>query len=134
MSSFLAMNCALLFKWIWRFKVQPYTMWVSIIKAIHGRSGRLDCGVQLVKYSTWLNCIRGVSYLKESGMDLFSCMEKKAGNGRDSLFWLENWMGGGSLHVKFPRLFALKNNEEVSLRDKIQNGILYGLRRSPGGG
>ena len=56
------------------------------------------------------------------------------GNGCDSLFWLENWMGGGSLHVKFPRLFALENNKEVSLRDKIQNGILYGLRRSRGGG
>nr|GFB31261.1 RNA-directed DNA polymerase, eukaryota [Tanacetum cinerariifolium] len=36
MSRFLAMNCALLFKWIWRFKVQPDAMWVSIIKAIHG--------------------------------------------------------------------------------------------------
>nr|GEX09965.1 nuclear pore complex protein NUP1-like isoform X2 [Tanacetum cinerariifolium] len=36
MSRFLAMNRALLFKWIWRFKVQPDAMWVSIIKAIHG--------------------------------------------------------------------------------------------------
>ncbi|GJV12070.1 RNA-directed DNA polymerase, eukaryota [Tanacetum coccineum] len=36
-----SLNCALLFKWIWRFKVQPNAMWVSIIKAIHGRSGRL---------------------------------------------------------------------------------------------
>ena len=79
MSSFLAMNCALLFKWIWRFKVQPDAMWVSIIKAIHGRSGRLDCGVQEGKYTTWLNCIRGFSNLKESGIDLFSCMEKKSG-------------------------------------------------------
>nr|GEX41731.1 RNA-directed DNA polymerase, eukaryota [Tanacetum cinerariifolium] len=47
MSSFLAMNCALLFKWIWRFKVQPDAIWVSIIKAIHGRSGSLDCGAQV---------------------------------------------------------------------------------------
>ena len=133
MSSFLAMNCALLFKWIWRFKVQPDAMWVSIIKAIHGRSGRLDCGVQEGKYTTWLNCIRGVSNLKESGIDLFSCMEKKVGNGCDSLFWLENWMGGGSLRVKFLQLLALENNKEVSLRDKIENGILYGLRRSPRG-
>ncbi|GKE25458.1 RNA-directed DNA polymerase, eukaryota, reverse transcriptase zinc-binding domain protein [Tanacetum coccineum] len=102
MSSFLAMNCALLFKWIWRFKVQPDAMWVSIIKAIHGRSGSLDCGA-------------------------------KVGNGSDSLFWLENWMGEGSLDVKFPHLFALADNREVSLLEKIQNGILYGFRRSPRG-
>ncbi|GJU52609.1 hypothetical protein Tco_1226323 [Tanacetum coccineum] len=74
MSSFLAMNCPFLFKWIWRFKVQPDAMWVSIIKAIHGRSGSLDCGAQV------------------------------------------------------------ENNKEVSLLDKIQNGILYGFRRSPRGG
>ncbi|GJU01497.1 RNA-directed DNA polymerase, eukaryota [Tanacetum coccineum] len=134
MSSFLAMNCALLFKWIWRFKVQPDAMWVSIIKVIHGRSGSLDCAAQVGKYSTWLNCIRGVSNLKESGIDLFSCMEKKVSNGCDSLFWEENCMGGGSLQVKFSRLFALENNKEVSLLDKIQNGILYGFRRSPKGG
>nr|GEW09093.1 RNA-directed DNA polymerase, eukaryota [Tanacetum cinerariifolium] len=42
MSSFFAMNCDLPFKWIWRFKVQPEAMWVSVIKAIHGRLGNLD--------------------------------------------------------------------------------------------
>nr|GEX55668.1 hypothetical protein [Tanacetum cinerariifolium] len=47
MSSFLAINYALLFKWIWRFKVQPDAMWVSIIKAIHRRPGSLDCGAKL---------------------------------------------------------------------------------------
>ncbi|GKD00277.1 RNA-directed DNA polymerase, eukaryota, partial [Tanacetum coccineum] len=47
-STFFAMNCALLFKWIWRFKVQPEAMWVSAIKAIHGRLGNLDRGVKMV--------------------------------------------------------------------------------------
>nr|GEY36472.1 RNA-directed DNA polymerase, eukaryota, nucleotide-binding alpha-beta plait domain protein [Tanacetum cinerariifolium] len=42
MSTFFAMNCALLFKWIWRFKVHPKAMWVSIIKAIHRACGNLD--------------------------------------------------------------------------------------------
>ncbi|GJQ94994.1 RNA-directed DNA polymerase, eukaryota [Tanacetum coccineum] len=36
MSSFFAMNRALLFKWIWRFKALPEALWVSVIKAIHG--------------------------------------------------------------------------------------------------
>ncbi|GJY37411.1 RNA-directed DNA polymerase, eukaryota [Tanacetum coccineum] len=47
MSSFFAMNCALLFKWIWRFRVQPDAIWVSVIKAIHGRFGNLDRDVQI---------------------------------------------------------------------------------------
>nr|GFB96745.1 RNA-directed DNA polymerase, eukaryota [Tanacetum cinerariifolium] len=50
MSSFLAMNYALLLKWVWRFKVQPDAMRVSIIKAIHGRSGSLECGAKVEKW------------------------------------------------------------------------------------
>ncbi|GKA29871.1 hypothetical protein Tco_0716116 [Tanacetum coccineum] len=95
MSSFFAMNCALLFKWIWRFKVQPKAMWVSVIKAIHGRLGNWDRGVTVGKSSTWPNCIRCISNLKERGVDLYMCMKKKVGNGSDSLFWLENWLGKG---------------------------------------
>ncbi|GKE09123.1 RNA-directed DNA polymerase, eukaryota [Tanacetum coccineum] len=104
MSSFFAMNCALLFKWIWRFKVQPDAMWVSVIKAIHIRLGNVDRDVQ------------------------------KVGNGSDSLFWLENWLGEGSLDVKYPRLFSLEENKEVSLRDKVHNGLLHGFRKTPRGG
>nr|GFA69182.1 RNA-directed DNA polymerase, eukaryota [Tanacetum cinerariifolium] len=47
MSIFFAMNCALLFKWTWRFKVQPEAMWVSVIKAIHGSLGSLHRGVKV---------------------------------------------------------------------------------------
>nr|GEX08793.1 nucleotide-binding alpha-beta plait domain-containing protein [Tanacetum cinerariifolium] len=48
MSSFFAMNYALLFKWIWRFKVRPEAMWVSIIKAIHDSLGSLHRGVKKI--------------------------------------------------------------------------------------
>nr|GEU95213.1 RNA-directed DNA polymerase, eukaryota [Tanacetum cinerariifolium] len=65
-SSFFAMNRALLFKWIWRFKALPEPLWVLVIKAIHGPCGR--------------------------GVDLFSCMYKNVGNGNDTLFWSENLM------------------------------------------
>ncbi|GKC28667.1 RNA-directed DNA polymerase, eukaryota [Tanacetum coccineum] len=71
MSSFLAMNCALLFKWIWWFKVQPDAMWVSIIKAIHGRSGSLDCGAK--------RTIKKFLLLKKSKMVSFMGLEDRQG-------------------------------------------------------
>ncbi|GKE02138.1 RNA-directed DNA polymerase, eukaryota [Tanacetum coccineum] len=77
------------------FKVHPEAMWVSIIKAIHRPCGNLDWDIMVGKSSTWLDCIRSISYLKGKGMDLYMCMKKKAGNGNDSLFWLENWLGEG---------------------------------------
>ncbi|GJY69431.1 RNA-directed DNA polymerase, eukaryota, reverse transcriptase zinc-binding domain protein [Tanacetum coccineum] len=36
-SSFFALNRALIFKWIWRFHSQGFSLWSSVIKAIQGR-------------------------------------------------------------------------------------------------
>ena len=33
------MNISLLAKWIWRFKEEEKSMWVNIIKSIHGEDG-----------------------------------------------------------------------------------------------
>ncbi|GKB83796.1 RNA-directed DNA polymerase, eukaryota, reverse transcriptase zinc-binding domain protein, partial [Tanacetum coccineum] len=134
MPSFFAMNQALLFKWIWRFKALPKALWVLVIKAIHGPCGNLDQDIPLGKYSVWLDCVRGLSQLKGRGVDLFSCMYKNVGNGNDTLFWSKNWMGDGFLKVKYSRLFALEGNKEVSVSVKVNNGLLFGFRRSPRGG
>ncbi|GJR28426.1 RNA-directed DNA polymerase, eukaryota, reverse transcriptase zinc-binding domain protein [Tanacetum coccineum] len=134
MSSFFAMNWALLFKWIWRFKVLPEALWVSVIKAIHGPFRNLDRDIPLGMYFVWLDCVRGLSQLKGRGVDLFSCMHKNVGNGNATLFWSENWMGDGFLNIKYPRLLALEGNKEVSVGVKVNNGLLFGFRRSPRGG
>nr|GEY66102.1 RNA-directed DNA polymerase, eukaryota [Tanacetum cinerariifolium] len=41
LGSLFAMNRALLFKWVWRFFSQDYTLWARVIKAIHGSDGRI---------------------------------------------------------------------------------------------
>ncbi|GJY54405.1 RNA-directed DNA polymerase, eukaryota, reverse transcriptase zinc-binding domain protein [Tanacetum coccineum] len=38
-SSFFALNRALIFKWIWRFHSQGFSLWSRVIKAIHGVDG-----------------------------------------------------------------------------------------------
>ncbi|GJT35114.1 retrovirus-related pol polyprotein from transposon TNT 1-94 [Tanacetum coccineum] len=124
MSSFFAINHALLLKWIWRFKAHPEAMWVSIIKAIYRPCGNLDRDIPVGKSSTWLDYIRSISHLKGRGVDLYLCMKNKVGNGNDSLFWLENWLGKGNLKVKYPRLFDLEENKEVSIHDKVQNVLV----------
>ncbi|GJR52275.1 RNA-directed DNA polymerase, eukaryota [Tanacetum coccineum] len=69
-STFFAMNCALLFKWIWRFKVQPEAMWVSVIKAIHGRLGNLDRGVKM-DHDKWVWNLEGDGVFKVSSARRF---------------------------------------------------------------
>ncbi|GKE32739.1 RNA-directed DNA polymerase, eukaryota, partial [Tanacetum coccineum] len=40
-SSFYALNRALIFKWIWRFRTQNSSLWGSVIKAIYGIDGMI---------------------------------------------------------------------------------------------
>ncbi|GKC98927.1 RNA-directed DNA polymerase, eukaryota [Tanacetum coccineum] len=40
-SNFFALNRALIFKWVWRFRVNPNSLWSRAIKAIHGFDGKL---------------------------------------------------------------------------------------------
>ncbi|GJV25991.1 hypothetical protein Tco_1378686 [Tanacetum coccineum] len=41
-SSLYALNRGLMFKWVWRFLTQSTSLWVRVIKAIHGDDGKLD--------------------------------------------------------------------------------------------
>ncbi|GJS72037.1 RNA-directed DNA polymerase, eukaryota [Tanacetum coccineum] len=43
-SSFYALNRALLFKWVWRFRTQQLALWTKVIKWIHGEDGKLGNG------------------------------------------------------------------------------------------
>ncbi|GJX06134.1 RNA-directed DNA polymerase, eukaryota, reverse transcriptase zinc-binding domain protein [Tanacetum coccineum] len=119
MSSFYAMNRALLFKCIWRFKTQIDALWVLVIKEIHEACGNLDKDVQVGNLSPWLECIRSMVHLKTKGVDLLSCITKTVGNGNNTSFWLENWAECGVLKTKFPRLFALEENKEATIFETI---------------
>ncbi|GJU56972.1 hypothetical protein Tco_1234738 [Tanacetum coccineum] len=39
--SFYALNRSLMFKWVWRFRNDNNSLWVSVIKALHGENGSL---------------------------------------------------------------------------------------------
>ncbi|GJY32757.1 RNA-directed DNA polymerase, eukaryota, reverse transcriptase zinc-binding domain protein [Tanacetum coccineum] len=41
-ASLFALNRALMFKWVWRFLVQNKSLWVRVIKAIHGQDGKIE--------------------------------------------------------------------------------------------
>nr|GFA62182.1 hypothetical protein [Tanacetum cinerariifolium] len=40
-SSLFALNPALMFKWVWRFFSQKNSLWVRVVKALHGEDGKI---------------------------------------------------------------------------------------------
>nr|GEU43524.1 RNA-directed DNA polymerase, eukaryota, reverse transcriptase zinc-binding domain protein [Tanacetum cinerariifolium] len=72
--------------WVWRFITRSSSMWSRVIKAIHGKSGLLDRNMLMSK-------------------------RKKVGNGEDTLFWEELWIGDKALKFQYARLMPRGRDE-----------------------
>ncbi|PWA64895.1 hypothetical protein CTI12_AA295340 [Artemisia annua] len=87
-SSFFAINRAFLFKWIWRFIYQDFSLLVHFIQSMYGRKGGLENSYSLPKRnSPWLDIIREVRRISLKGIDLLCFVKTKVGNGETSSFW-----------------------------------------------
>nr|GEW15967.1 pentatricopeptide repeat-containing protein [Tanacetum cinerariifolium]GEX21071.1 pentatricopeptide repeat-containing protein [Tanacetum cinerariifolium] len=60
-SSFYALNRALTFKWIWRFRTQGSSLWSRVIKLIHGEYGKIGKSFKHGLMSNWNNITRGIA-------------------------------------------------------------------------
>ncbi|GKE61909.1 hypothetical protein Tco_1512276, partial [Tanacetum coccineum] len=85
--------------------------------------------------SIWLDLIREFSSLCHKGIDLIALVKRKLGNGENTLFWEDIWLGDSSLKTKFPRLFALESCKGISVAEKMGHSFLHhSFRRLPKGG
>ncbi|GKC13990.1 hypothetical protein Tco_1010772 [Tanacetum coccineum] len=134
-SSLYALNRALLFKWVWRFYTQKYSLWSKVIRGIHGDDGKLHKKFNHYHPSIWLDIVHEVRLLKDQGVDLCSFIHKKMGNGSDTFFWEDTWKGELDFKTTFPRIYALESDKNITVADKISNSSLEeSFRRSPRSG
>nr|GEV53904.1 RNA-directed DNA polymerase, eukaryota [Tanacetum cinerariifolium] len=112
-SSFYALNRALLLKWVWRFISHDGSLWSKVIQAIYSASFELHSSKQV---SLWCSILREVHSLKAKGFDFISHCKKRAGDGLSTRFWLDIWVFELPPSKRFPRLFMLDmEKEDLSL-------------------
>ena len=130
-SSFFALNRALLLKWIWRFISDDGSLWGKVIRSLHGTS--IDH--HNAKYpSIWCTILRELQHLKNKGFNFWDHCKKRIGNGNSTRFWLDPWLGELPLYAKFPRLFSLELNRDALVASKINSSVVDSFRRPPRGG
>lgn len=56
----------------------------------------------------------------ETGWWFWDKVESRIGDGRDTLFWEDEWLGNQSLKVRFPRLYHLSSNRGAKISDMGQ--------------
>ncbi|GJT74443.1 RNA-directed DNA polymerase, eukaryota [Tanacetum coccineum] len=130
-SSFYALNRALLFRWVWRFLSHDNSLWFRFISAMHGSSFQIRSSFHC---SNWLSINREVSALKLQGIYFLSHCKRRVGSGMQTRFWEDLWLGEVPFNELFPRLYALENNKECSVAVKMQGEIDSSFRRHVRGG
>ena len=59
-------------------------------------------------------------------------MNKKVGNGLETIFWEEVWRGDKKFKSRFPRVYALESDKKITVATKMNhNDVGFSLRRSP---
>ena len=117
-----AFNVSLLGKWCWRMQMEKDGLWYRVLKARYGEGGRIrEGGRQALVWWKTVGLIReGV------GMGVGNWFEDNirwvVGDGRNTLFWYDNWIGDILLRMKFPRLFELAVDKVSSVRDMESRG------------
>ncbi|GJY40359.1 RNA-directed DNA polymerase, eukaryota, reverse transcriptase zinc-binding domain protein [Tanacetum coccineum] len=134
-SSLYALNRALLFKWVWRFYTQRFSLWAKVIRGIHGEDGKLCKNIKQSHPSIWLDIVRETALLKNKGTDLCGFIHKKMGNGIDTSFWNDVWKGDTDFKSLYPRIYALESCKSINVAEKMSHENLgFSLRRDPRGG
>nr|GFB59929.1 RNA-directed DNA polymerase, eukaryota, reverse transcriptase zinc-binding domain protein [Tanacetum cinerariifolium] len=57
--------------------------------------------------------------LSAKGLDLLKFMRIKVGNGNSTSFWVDKWCIEGVLKDRFPRMYALELDKNVTVADKL---------------
>ncbi|KAL6508840.1 hypothetical protein OROHE_021399 [Orobanche hederae] len=127
--SLFALNRALLFKWWWRFMIDPSALWVKVIKSLYGVDGGI--GSSRLKNSTWSNILKSVRVLKDKGLDIPSFCSRKVGNGLSTRFWEDIWCGNGPLKLKFPRIYLLDHDKSAFVHQRVNPEIWVSVLRHP---
>ncbi|GJU21842.1 hypothetical protein Tco_1155184 [Tanacetum coccineum] len=94
-----AFNLALLQKWRWRLVTNPNMLWVSLVKAIHGK----DACIANKRYSsqgTWANVVISSNVLHEKCIIHIDTLRFKLGNGTSIRFWKDAWIGESTLYIE----------------------------------
>nr|GEZ80921.1 RNA-directed DNA polymerase, eukaryota, reverse transcriptase zinc-binding domain protein [Tanacetum cinerariifolium] len=134
-SSLYALNRGLMFKWMWRFYTQNTSLWVRVIKAIHGDDEKVGGYVKDGAKSSWLSIVNEINSLKNKGINLLDFMHVKLGNGDKTAFWEDIWIEGKALKNRYPCIYSLKTCKLITVGMKLaQTSLDSSFRRVPRGG
>ena len=116
-------NIALLGKWCWRMLLDRGGLWYRVLVARYGEeAGRLVVGGRSAS-SWWREIVKIRDGVGEIDGGWFAeRVSKVLGDGTNTFFWLDRWVGDVLLCMRFARLFDLTTNKLSIVADMCALG------------
>ncbi|GJY29515.1 hypothetical protein Tco_0405282 [Tanacetum coccineum] len=108
--SLKAFNLALFQKWRWRIFSSSNSLWVNVIKSLHG----YECGFdnQGCKFNgKWASIVGSSNYLHSKNIIPLNTLRFRVGCGTRIRFWKDIWIGDSPLYIRY-------NREDIGVRNK----------------
>nr|GEX71156.1 hypothetical protein [Tanacetum cinerariifolium] len=97
--------------------------------------GALDTHKLIPIRSPWQDVILAICSLQSKCINLMDFIQKIFGNGENTSFWDDSWLGEVALKVLYKRLYALKMCKSISVAEKMSHPSLsHSFRKMPKGG
>lgn len=113
-SSIKYRNVSLLAKWWWKYRVESDKLWHKILSSKYGDWEALSISPSTSPIMSSILSVLNNQSLKICKKEDFVW---KPGNGRKIKFWFDTWTGNSALKSRFPRLFELSRDKDISLYD-----------------
>ncbi|XP_071741324.1 uncharacterized protein [Rutidosis leptorrhynchoides] len=114
--SLKAFNLALIFKWRWRYLMNPDDLWVTLIKSINGDKFEDTHGTSL-----WSSIVDTCSNIISNELLPGKALKMQVGNGLNTSFWHDIWTGQDKLANRYNRLYHLECNKNDLIANKFVN-------------
>ncbi|GKD69592.1 hypothetical protein Tco_1323682 [Tanacetum coccineum] len=104
--SLKAFNLALIQKWRWKLLSHKNTLWVKVIKALHGQEGGFDNN-GCIYNGTLARIVGSSNFLHSNNIIPNSSFRLQAGCGTRICFWKDTWVGDSNFNIRYNRLYRL---------------------------
>jgi hypothetical protein len=115
-----AVNISLLAKWRWRLLEDDQVMWKEVLKGKYSDAviGSVIIGENCKPWfsSVWWKDICSVGVNLDSNW-FAQGVKKVLGNGNQTAFWSDIWLGSAPLQTVFPRLYSIVIQKDSSVAD-----------------
>lgn len=92
---------------------------------------RIHCFSKKTILRVWSHIQSSILDLGDLGIELYDLFEFHVGSGNGTLFWLDNWLGSGSLASRFPLLYGLDSRKSCFISDRLASWSWRQMPRSP---